>query len=241
METGIGDKLARGMKAAQFAAGGSELSDFEYDLRTRREVVAEKYGLSEMDIESYQLRLDEGERIDLKSVETNKELADELVVIDKRPTFMGQDTDVKAVAEAPQKYPDKTYSLFTPILDRILIKRCTESKEMELLEDGSVRNKKTGLIIAARYRQHSNIGVVLAVGKFVILGGQRIPMEEVVRKGDRVTYGDYNSEVFHMSEDRQQALCDDVQFNYFADDDGLRVVRVQYVRGVEHPIEVPSE
>jgi co-chaperonin GroES (HSP10) len=242
MNSGSGDKLASGrQRSAQFAAGGSELSEFEYDMRTRIEVVAEKYGLSEAEINEYQLFLDEGKRLDLKSVAAQKEIGDDLVVIDKRPTFMGQDTEVKAVAVAPQKYPDKTYSLFTPILDRILIKRCTESKEMELLEDGSVRNKKTGLIIAARYRQHSNIGVVLAVGKFVILGGQRIAMDEVVRKGDRVTYGDYNSEVFHMSEDRQQALCDDVQFNYFADDDGLRVVRVQDVRGVEHPIEVPSE
>jgi hypothetical protein len=77
--------------------------------------------------------------------------------------------------------------------------------------------------------------VVLAVGKFVILGGQRIAMDEVVRVGCRVTYGDYNSEVFHMSEERQQALCDAVQFNYFTDEDGLRVVRVQDVRGVEYP------
>jgi co-chaperonin GroES (HSP10) len=107
---------------------------------------------------------------------------------------------------------------------------------MELLKDGSVKNKKTGLIIAAKYRQHSNIGVVLAAGKFVILGGQRIPMEEVVRVGDRVTYGDYNSEVFTMSEERVKSLCDAVQFNYFEDEDGLRVVRVQDVRGVEPPI-----
>jgi co-chaperonin GroES (HSP10) len=236
-----GDVLARGAKSAQFAAGGSELSEFETDIAVGREGIEEKYGISFAELGQYIGRREAGERISLEPVANRQEVGSDLIVIDKRSTFMGQDTKVDAVAVAPQKYPDKTYSLFTPILDRILIKRCTESKEMELLEDGSVRNKKTGLIIAARYRQHSNIGVVLAVGKFVILGGQRIAMDEVVRKGDRVTYGDYNSEVFHMSEDRQQALCDDVQFNYFADDDGLRVVRVQDVRGVEHQIEVPSE
>jgi len=42
-----------------------------------------------------------------------------------------------------------------------------------------------------------------------------------------------------MSEDRVVTLCDDISFNYFEDADGLRVVRVQDVRGVEH--EVPSE
>jgi len=58
-------------------------------------------------------------------------------------------------------------------------------------------------------------------------------MGEVVRIGDRVTYGDYSSEILIMSEDRVRALCDAISFNYFSDDAGLRVVRVQDVRGVE--------
>ena len=118
-------------------------------------------------------------------------------------------------------------------MNRILIKRCAESSDMKMLPDGSVLNTKTGLVVAAKYRQHSNIGIVLAAGKFVILGGQRIPMEEAVRVGDRVTYGDYNSEVFLMDENKVKELCDAVQMNYEEDAEGLRVVRVQDVRGVE--------
>jgi co-chaperonin GroES (HSP10) len=234
-----GDVLARGNRTAQFAAGGSDMSDFEYDLRTRKEIVADKYGLSEAEIAAYEARLDAGEHIALASVETQMELGLDLVVVDRRPTFMGQDTEVKAAPLPELKYPEKTYGEFRPILDRILIKRCAENKDMELLEDGSIKNKKTGLITAAKYRQHSNVGVVLATGRFVILGGQRIDMHEVVRVGDRVTYGDYNSEILIMSKERVIALCDAISFNYFDDDDGLRVVRVQDVRGVEH--EVPTE
>jgi hypothetical protein len=242
MNSGQGDKLASGRQvSAQFAAGGSELSDFEYDMRTRIEVVADKYGLSEMDIAGYQVRLDAGERIDLPSVETQQEVGAELVVIDKRPTFMGQDTDVKAVAAAPQKYPEKTYEAFRPILDRILVIRLSDNPEEELLEDGSSRNKRTGLIVAAKYRQHSATGVVLATGKFVILGGQRIPMEEIILPGDWATWGDYNSEIITLSEKVVRELCDAVKVNYTGDPESLRVVRVQDVRGIKHGVEVPSE
>ena len=239
METGTGDKLARGCKTAQFTAGGSDMSDFEYDVRTRREIVSDKYGLSEAEIAAFEVRMNAGEHIALASVETQKEFGLDITVIDRRPTFMGQDTEVKAAALPELKYPEKSYGEFRPILDRILIKRCAENKDMELLEDGSVMNKKTGLITAAKYRQHSNVGVVLATGRFVILGGQRIDMGEVVRVGDRVTYGDYNSEILVMSKERVLALCDAISFNYFDDDAGLRVVRVQDVRGVEH--EVPHD
>jgi len=73
----------------------------------------------------------------------------------------------------------------------------------------------------------------------VIIGGQKVPMSDIVRVGDRVTYGDYNSEVFHMDEKRVIALCDAVQMNYEKDEEGLRIVRVQDVRLVER--EVASE
>ena len=59
-----------------------------------------------------------------------------------------------------------------------------------------------------------------------------------VRVGDRVTYGDYNSEVFIMDENKVQELCDAVQMNYEPDPEGIRVVRVQDVRGFER--EVPN-
>jgi co-chaperonin GroES (HSP10) len=111
---------------------------------------------------------------------------------------------------------------------------------LELLEDGSVRNKTTGLIIAAQYRQHSNTGIVLAAGTLVSLGGRIFPMSEFVSVGSRVTYGDYNSEVFHMKEEKIRELCDAVHMNYEEDPEGLRIVRVQDVRGVEEPLEVTN-
>jgi co-chaperonin GroES (HSP10) len=228
-----GDVLARGARSAQFAAGGSELSDFEYDLRTRIAIVAEKYGLSTAEIEEYTIRLNAGERLDLKPIALVNELGAGITVIDRRPSYSEEVDEAKSAPVVAKKYPEKKFSLFKPILDRILIKRCAENADMKLLPDGSVLNTKTNLVIAAKYRQHSNIGIVLAAGKLVILGGQRIPMEEVVRVGDRVTYGDYNSEVFHMDENRVKELCDAVQMNYEEDAEGLRVVRVQDVRGVE--------
>src|SRR5208337_4183930 len=173
--------------------------------------------------------------IELHNCAPEEKLGDGITVIDRRQNWLST-TEVKEATVAPKKYPDKMYSVFSPILDRILVKRCAEGPDMKIMEDGSVLNTKTGLVIAAKYRQHSNIGIVLATGQFVILGGQRIAMSEVVRKGCRVTYGDYNSEVFLMDEKKVQELCDSVHMNYEPDPEGLRVVRVQDVRGVEIPI-----
>lgn len=234
-----GDVLARGGRSAQFASSGADVTDFEYDMKVRRELVKEKYGLSDAEVEEYAAKIDSGVRVDLDPVGLSEEkLGSGITVIDKRPNFFGTfpGLDAKEVVKAAPKYPEKKYTLFTPILDRILIKRCADGPDQKLMEDGSVLDTKTGLITAAKYRQHSNIGIVLATGQFVILGGQKIPMADVVRVGDRVTYGDYNSEVFHMDEARVVALCDAVQMNYEADPEGLRVVRVQDVRGVEREV-----
>lgn len=231
-----GDVLARGGRSAQFASSGADVTDFEYDMKVRRELVKEKYGLSDAEIEEYATKIDSGVRIDLDPVDLNQDkLGASITVIDKRPNFFGTfpGLDAKEVVKPAPKYPEKKYEQFSPILDRILIKRCADGPDQKLMEDGSVLDTKTGLITAAKYRQHSNIGIVLATGQFVILGGQKIPMADVVRVGDRVTYGDYNSEVFHMDATREIALCDAVQMNYEADPEGLRVVRVQDVRGVE--------
>jgi co-chaperonin GroES (HSP10) len=239
---GGGDLLARGAKSAQFSAAGGDLSDFEYDFKLRRDIVKEKYGLSDAEIAEYEIRINAGERFSLDTAAAREEqLGAGITVIDRRPSYSEEVDEAKSAPVAAKKYPEKKFSLFKPILDRILIKRCAENADMKLLPDGSVLNTKTNLVIAAKYRQHSNIGIVLAAGKFVILGGQRIPMEEVVRVGDRVTYGDYNSEVFHMDENRVKELCDAVQMNYEEDAEGLRVVRVQDVRGTESEVveEVP--
>ena len=172
------------------------------------------------------------EPIELKNVAPEvEELGSGITVIDRRSRF-----DSEPVKKAEPKFPEKEYGAFTPILDRVLIKRCAEGPDMKIMEDGSVLNMKTGLLIAGKYRQHSNIGIVLAAGQFVIIGGQRIAMSEVVRVGDRVTYGDYNSEVFLMDEARVQEMCDSVQMDYEPDPEGLRIVRVQDVRGVEREV-----
>jgi co-chaperonin GroES (HSP10) len=232
-----GDLLARGAKSAQFQAGGTDFSEIEYDLRVRREIVAEKYGLSAEEIAAYDEKIANNERFSLPTLaEREEELSAGITVTDKRRSFedsyAGGNPDAKPVAVA-KKWPEKNYTSATPILDRILVKRCADGPDMQIMDDGSVLNKKTGLVIAAKYRQHSNIGIVLAVGQFVIIGGQRVPMADVVRVGDRVTYGDYNSEVFLMDDAKVEALCDAVQMNYEADPEGLRIVRVQDVRLVE--------
>ena len=60
-------------------------------------------------------------------------------------------------------------------------------------------------------------------------------MRHIVRPGDRVTFGDYNSEVYKQPVEKTQKMCDAVQMNYEADEEGLRVVRVQDIRTVERP------
>lgn len=231
-----GDVLARGGRSAQFASSGSDVSDFEYDMKVRRELVKETYGLSDAEIEEHAIRINAGERFDLPKVDAQVEkLGAGIEVIDRRHNYLTATQEVKEAAKVAPKYPEKRFSLFQPILDRILIKRCADGPDKKIMEDGSVLDTKTGIITAARYRQHSNIGIVLATGRLVILGGQKLPMEDVVKVGDRVTYGDYNSEVFHMDEERVKSLCDAVQMNYEPDPEGLRIVRVQDVRGVEPP------
>ena len=158
-----------------------------------------------------------------------------MVVNDRRTKYeLTSSTEDAKVIE--QKYPEVDYTPFTPILDRILVMRVPLDKNLEVLEDGSVRDKRTKFIVPAKYRQHSNTGIVLAVGNFVVMGGQRIELDEIVRPGDRVTFGDYNSELFPMPKERVLALCDAINVNYFEDEQGLRIVRIQDVRGIESPI-----
>jgi co-chaperonin GroES (HSP10) len=228
-----GDVLARGERSAQFKGAGANLSEFEYDLAMNSEIVSKKYGLSIREVEEYQERRAKGERIKMTPVD-QEELADLVPALESK--FASKPVEAK-----PKKFADKQYADPVTVLDRILVKRIPEDTERyEILEDGGLRDKRTGFVIPYAYRQHNNIGVVLATGQFVILGGVRIPMSEVVRVGDRVTFGDYNSEVFKMDETKLQKMCDVVQMNYEADPEGLRVVRVQDVRVVERPMEVEN-
>jgi co-chaperonin GroES (HSP10) len=223
-----GDVLARGEHSAQFRGAGANLSEFEYDLAMNADQVSTKYGLSVREIEEYQERRANGERLKLSPV--GGDTLESLV-----PALESR-WKAKPVEVKPKKFAEISYEEPTTILDRILVKRIPEDTEkFEILEDGSLRDKGTGFVIPYAYRQHNNIGIVLAVGQFVVLGGVSIPMSAIVHVGDRVTFGDYNSEVFKMNDEKTQAMCDAVRMNYEADPEGLRVVRVQDVRVVERP------
>ena len=97
----------------------------------------------------------------------------------------------------------KTYQPFKTILDRILVRRIETPSTVD------------GFEVAEKFRQHTNRGEVVAVGDWVVLGGQCHKVTEFVNIGDIVLYGEYTAE-------RQSK-----------DDETLWIVRLQDVRGVE--------
>lgn len=96
--------------------------------------------------------------------------------------------------------------MLKPILDRVLIRRIEEEK------DGKI-------VIPEQYRQQSNKGEVVAIGDFVIMGGQKILLSTIINVGDKVLFGEYNTEKVE------------------ADGEQLELVRVQDIRGVERHVE----
>lgn len=237
----VGDKLARGDASAQFSTQ-SGISDFENDLIFRPEQVAAKYGLTETLVEMYQKQRINGEKLpDLQTkVIVEEEAQDKAEAMRLGYTVTDRRLpQLEVVKAAPLKYPHKEYTALKPVLDWVLLKRTNIDEEFEELSDGGLRNKRTGFIVLKQYREHQNVGVVLEAGKFAVMGGIRIPMEEIVRPGDRVTYGDYNSQIFTMDEKKIEALCDALMVNYIEDPEGLRLVRVQDIRGVENPLIKP--
>lgn len=172
------------------------------------------------------------EHIELKNVAPEEEsLTKGVTVIDKRSKY-----DSEPVAKPEPKYPSKEYEAFSPILDRVLVKRIAPDPNMELLEDGSIRDKRTGFVIPAKYRQHSNIGVVLAIGDFVVMGGVKITLSDIVKPGYRVMFGEYNCEKIAVPDAQVQAMCDAIQVEFEASED-LDIVRVQDIRGIYKPEE----
>lgn len=231
-----GDVLARGGMSAQFAGAGAKISQFQDDLVFRPEIVADKYGLTQEEITKWQTAYDLGEEVpDLLTAESKKDK--ELFTVTDRRLFLNDEKIKPLEVKSLPKFPEKEFGSVHTVLDRVIVKRVSADKNLELLEDGSMKDKNTGFIIPAKYRQHSNTGIVLVAGQFAVLGGLRIPMEEIVRPGDRVTFGDYNSEVYHMADEKIRELCDAVQLNYEEDPEGLRVVRVQDIRTYESPLE----
>ena len=245
---GGGDQLASGQKSAQFASAGVSISQFEDDFIFRPEIIADKYGLSEQEIEDYKEDREKGHKLpDLPTVESLKELKDAELKVGFSVKDSRRFTDAMAethplgkeskVAVAVKKYSEKKYTEPRPVLDRILIKTINDDPNLELLEDGSVRDKRTGFIVPPQYRQHSNMGIVLSIGDFVIMGGVKTPLSDFIQPGDKVKFGDYNSEVFFLSDAATEKLCDAIQMDFFSDPEGLRIVRVQDVRVIQHPKE----
>lgn len=172
------------------------------------------------------------EPVELKNVAPEAEtLGSGITVIDRRSRF-----DSEPVKVAEPKFPEKQYGNFTPILDRVLIKRVSDDKNMEKMEDGSLRNKSTGFIIPAKYRQHSNVGVVLAVGDFVVMGGVKTTLSDIIKPGYRVLFGEYNCEKLKVPDEQVEAMCDAIGIEFEASED-LDVVRIQDCRGIYKPVE----
>lgn len=92
--------------------------------------------------------------------------------------------------------------MITPILDRVLVRRI-EQKSDSMIE------------IPQQYRQDSQIGEVVAIGQFVVLGGERIPLSSFVNVGDVVHFCEYGVEKFTV--DGQELL----------------MLRIQDIRGKE--------
>ena len=172
------------------------------------------------------------EPVELKNVAPEAEtLGSGITVIDRRSRF-----DSEPVKVAEPKFPEKQYGNFTPILDRVLVKRVSDDKNMEMMEDGSLRNKSTGFIIPAKYRQHSNVGVVLAVGDFVVMGGVKTTLSDIIKPGYRVLFGEYNCEKLKVPDEQVEAMCDAIGIEFEASED-LDVVRIQDCRGIYKPVE----
>ena len=238
-----GDSLARGAHSAKFSTQAG-LSDFEHDLIFYPDTVAAKYGLTEVEIEQYQKDRTAG--VQMPDLPT-KAIIDERVAEESDPGFTVTDRrsshlllDSEPVPQKTLKFAKRTYTPFKPILDRILVKRVSTDENMELLEDGSMRDKRSGFVIPAKYRQHQNTGIVLATGDFVIVGGVKSSMEDILQPGCLVWFGEYNAEKIILPAEKVQEMCDAVQCNNVLEEE-LNLVRVQDVRGVEWPEEAVAE
>lgn len=238
-----GDVLARGNSTAQFAGASSDITAFENDFiyLTVREV-EEKYGLSQVEYDQYQALRTDGHKLpDLTPVALQETLSVGFSITDHRKNYLSESTESPAVVAAQvKKFPDPTYAPLNTLMDRLLVMVISDDPDLELLEDGSARSKRTGLISTAKYRQHSNVGIVLLAGQWVVVGGVKTLMSDIVKAGDKVIYGDYNSEKLPMTDEKAIALCDSIGVNYEKSAQGMRVIRVQDVRTIERRVVKPS-
>lgn len=234
-----GDVLARGSATAQFAGASSNITDFENDFMYMEVADAMvKYGLSQADYDQYHAQRENGERLpDLTPVALQGKLEIGFEVTDHRHNYLQEPVEVKPAAQAVKKYPEPTYEPMQTLLDRILVMVISDDPNEELLEDGSTRNKTTGLISTAKFRQHSNVGIVLLAGQWIVTGGVKTPMNEILKPGDKVIYGDYGSEKMTETFNKKaEVICDTLGVNFEKTEQGIRIVRVQDVRTVERRI-----
>jgi co-chaperonin GroES (HSP10) len=236
-----GDVLARGAASAQFSTAAN-MTDFEADF-IYKEVseVMEKYDLTQAEYDTYAAQRDNNEKLpDLRSVSEEQEIEVGFSIKDHRSNYLSEPTEAAMPVKASvKKFPEPEYEPLQTLMDRILVMVISDDPDVELLEDGSTRNLKTGLISTAKYRQHSNVGIVLLAGQWVISGGVQINMSYIVKPGDKVIYGDYGSEKLPMKEDKAEALCASLGVNYEKTEQGLRVVRVQDIRTIERRKQEP--
>lgn len=230
-----GDQLASGAKSAQFSTQ-TDITEFEnFFIFHTEEEVEKEYGLTSQ--QYYELKALREEGKPLPDLKTAKQLEEDLgfEVNDKRPNYLDRLSPVdKAAKEDAEDLKDpNTYGEPKCILDRLLVKRVLVNPYLKELEDGSAIDTRTGLVVAAKYRQHSNTGIVLAFGDFVCMGGVEHPLEGMVSIGDRVTFGDYNSEVFPMDEHMAEELCKRANIPFINDPESFRIIRIQDVRIIE--------
>jgi hypothetical protein len=230
-----GDVLARGGKSAQF--GGANVSDFANDfVYMNVEEISIKYGLSQVEYDQYAAMREEGlELPDLTPVALQDTLEVGFTITDHRKNYLSESTESAAVkVEAPKKYPEPTYEPMQTLMDRILVMVVSDDPNVVLLEDGSTKDLTTGLISTAKYRQHSNVGIVLLAGQWVIAGGIKTNLSDILRPGDKVIYGDYGSEKMPETFNKKaEAICDSIGVNFEKTEQGIRIVRVQDVRTIE--------
>lgn len=169
--------------------------------------------------------------VELKNVFPETE--ESFSVTDRRPSYLSLPS-IGPEEEEEKNIDLNEYEPLKPILDRVLVKRVLTDPNLKELEDGSVVDLRTGIVTPAKHRQHSNIGVILAIGDFVYIGGTQIALSSFLKPGDRVTFGDYNSEIFHAEEEQVKEWCRQVNIPFVDDPESVRLIRAQDIRGVEH-------
>jgi hypothetical protein len=233
-----GDVLASGRAGtAQFAGASADINGFEHDfIYLSVEEVMNKYALSQAEYDQYSAQRLEGTKLpDLTPISLQETLDVGFAVTDHRQNYLSEPlTPAAVIAASVKKFPEPVYEPMNTLMDRIMVMVISDDPNVELLEDGSARDKRTGLISTAKYRQHSNVGIVLLAGQWIVSAGIKTPMSEFVKPGDKVIYGDYGSEKMPDTfASKAQAICETLGVNYEKTEPGVRIVRVQDVRTVE--------